>query len=451
MKLGEYVVQAASNLRDMKLRTGLTALGVAVGIGALVAMVGFGQGVEHNVTRTFEDLDLFRSITVLPRGALSARRPSGRPSEGTDVPSGPSRALDDEAVRELARLPGVEAAFPEDRFPATLRFQGAEELRLVQVIPAAVSASRLLKLEAGRPFSPRDGNQLILSRSLASRLGIRPPQSAVDRTIILSSLSFDFSRLNPAGLARLATEGRLPLIRNDYDFRVVGLVETAGFGGFGPLASEVYISTFAAGRIARLPFASVWDLFGARGGRPGYPAVNLRLTSPAEADSVVRRVRDLGFSTFALIEQFDQIRTSSVYLDMILAAISMVAIFVAALGIINTMVMSILERYSEIGLMKAVGASNADVKRIFFFESGLIGLGGGLMGVGLGLAVSRVVNGIITALLARQGVPPLEYFSFPFWLCLGAVAFAVAVSLAAGVYPAWRAARVDPAVALRHD
>jgi putative ABC transport system permease protein len=136
---------------------------------------------------------------------------------------------------------------------------------------------------------------------------------------------------------------------------------------------------------------------------------------------------------------------------MMLAAVGMIAIFVAALGIINTMVMSILERYSEIGIMKAVGASNRNIKAIFFVESSAIGFAGGIFGLALGWTVSRIINRIINFYLAKQGLPYIEYFSFPLWLCLGAIAFAVGVSLVSGIYPASRAARVDPVVALRHE
>jgi ABC-type antimicrobial peptide transport system permease subunit len=101
--------------------------------------------------------------------------------------------------------------------------------------------------------------------------------------------------------------------------------------------------------------------------------------------------------------------------------------------------------------MKAVGASDGDIKKIFFFESSAIGLLGGLFGLGLGWVTSGIINRVVNYFLAKQGVPFINYFSFPLWVCLGAVAFSVAVSLFSGIYPAWRAARVDPVRALRHD
>lgn len=139
------------------------------------------------------------------------------------------------------------------------------------------------------------------------------------------------------------------------------------------------------------------------------------------------------------------------FMDMFLFAVGMIAITVSALGIINTMVMSVLERYKEIGIMKAVGASDRDVRRIFLFESATIGFAGGIFGLLLGWIVSIVINQVANHFTARQGVPSMDYFSFPWWLCLGAIVFAIAISLGAGVYPTMRAASVDPVVALRHD
>jgi putative ABC transport system permease protein len=138
-------------------------------------------------------------------------------------------------------------------------------------------------------------------------------------------------------------------------------------------------------------------------------------------------------------------------MDMVFAAVGMIAIFVAGLGIINTMVMSILERYAEIGIMKAVGARDGDIKKIFFFESSSIGFLGGIGGLVLGWAVSRIINQVVNYFLARQGVPHIDFFNLTVWLCLAAVVFSLGVSLAAGIYPALRAARVDPVVALRHE
>jgi putative ABC transport system permease protein len=241
--------------------------------------------------------------------------------------------------------------------------------------------------------------------------------------------------------------------RESYDFPIVGVTEISAFGGGGPspVQNDVLIPPGTARRIKRLPITSIWDAFRMTDGRPGYSAVSVKLGSLRDLAAVGSRVREMGFSTFALADQFDEITKAFYVMDMILAAVGMIAIVVAALGIVNTMVMSILERYREIGVMKAVGAGDGDIKRIFFFESGAIGLLGGAAGCVLGWATSLLINRIVNLYTARQGLPFIDYFAFPFWIFLGAMGFSLLVSLVSGIYPARRAARVDPVVALRHD
>ncbi len=142
----------------------------------------------------------------------------------------------------------------------------------------------------------------------------------------------------------------------------------------------------------KLSFTSVWDLFSPVGGVTGYSTVSVRVQSVEDVGPVKKEIEALGFRTFALMDQFDQMRIGFLIMDMILIAVGMIGITVASLGIVNTMVMSILERYREIGIMKAVGATDGDVQRIFLFESGAIGLLGGSIGLGLGWAVSMIIN-----------------------------------------------------------
>jgi putative ABC transport system permease protein len=456
LALAEYLEFALVNLAQMKLRAFLTSAGVAVGVGALVTMIGFGLGMQKNVTESFTKLDLFNSVTVLPEGTGSL--PFGGGGDPDDRPavreggSGTAKpVLDDAALAAFERWPGVESVFPEIRFPALVRLRNREEFRLVQAVPAKVASSKLVNLQAGRAFRDDGEDAVILSAEFLRRLGIRDSASVVGETIEIRSLAFDFAAFNPLQVGAYLAGKNLPIKTSSRSFVIAGVTATSGFGGPTPLASDVFIPSGSAARLEKLPFTNIWDLFRAGEGRLGYSAVNVRVTSPAAVDDVQRRAREMGFSTFALIDQFNQVKTSFLFMDMVLAAVGMVAIFVAALGIINTMVMSVLERYGEIGIMKAVGAANRDVRRIFFFESGTIGFLGGIGGLVLGWTASGIINRIVNYFAGRQGIPHLEYFRFPLGLVLGAVAFAVIVSLAAGIYPAHRAARVDPAVALRHE
>ena len=167
--------------------------------------------------------------------------------------------------------------------------------------------------------------------------------------------------------------------------------------------------------------------------------------------NVETRLKTLGYSAFSLNDALQGAKRAFLILDIVLSVIGSIALAVSSLGIVNTMVMSILERTREIGIMKAIGGSNGDIRRIFLIEASAIGLLGGVSGIVLGWAVGRVINFGANIYIQNQGGTPGNLFSLPWWLIGGSIGFAVMVSLIAGSFPAARAARLDPIQALRHD
>jgi putative ABC transport system permease protein len=113
--------------------------------------------------------------------------------------------------------------------------------------------------------------------------------------------------------------------------------------------------------------------------------------------------------------------------------------------------MAVLERRREIGVLKALGAADSDVKQLFFVEAGVMGFLGGILGTILGWLIGRMMTIGTNIYLHRQNLPSVQVTAVPYWLVLGAILFAIFVSLAAGLYPASRAARLDPVQALRYE
>jgi len=177
----------------------------------------------------------------------------------------------------------------------------------------------------------------------------------------------------------------------------------------------------------------------------------VRVKGINDVDKMSAEIKALGFSTFSIADQLKEIKRNFLIMDGILGAIGTIALFVAALGIINTMLMSILERTREIGIMKSIGGAERDIRRIFMIEASFIGLIGGIFGLILGYGVTRLANIVINAQLAPLGEKNIDLFYFSWEIILGSMIFAVLVSLLAGIYPAYRAARIDPVKALRHD
>jgi putative ABC transport system permease protein len=456
MKLWDYTELSLSNLWKRKLRTFLTTFGVVIGIGALVAMVSFGKGMQRNVTDTFNTLELFNYITVFPdavgrSGDRSPRQGSeSRAEQRLEKVQGPS-VLDDAALGRMEGLEGVESVFPDVRFPAQIVWEGAEEFTLVQVLPVRFASSKLVKLRAGKGLTSDDEQAAIFSDTLLRRLGIHDFEGAVGKEVTVSALAFDAESFSLGNLAAFIGGRKLPFTRKDYILRIAGVSERMGFGGPMLLRSDVILPEGTAADMEKINITSLWDLFNPVSQAAGFNVVNVKLVSPMYVDDVKAEIETMGFGTFALADQMEEIKTGFLFMDMFLLAIGMIAIVVASLGIVNTMVMSILERYSEIGVMKAVGASNRDIEKIFFFESSVIGVLGGILGLILGWIVSKIINQVANFLLSRQGVPYIEYFDFPWWLILGSIGFAILVSMISGIYPSVRASRVDPVVALRHD
>jgi putative ABC transport system permease protein len=452
MKFRDAVEFSLASLRKRRLRTFLTASGVMIGIGALVSMISFGTGLQKNVTDAFKASDLFTTVLVLPAGPELPSRDPDRPGRTANSAGRSHAVLDDAAVAEIARIPGVRLAYPDVNFPAMVGLGEKEEFRLIQVVPAAIAASGALQIGWGKAYAADNEEGVVVSQSLLRRLGKVEPGAAVGQKLRITSVSIDLGKLASLDLAALFSGRGFPVATESYDFPIVGVTSVSAFGGGpSPVQNEVLIPPGPARRIKRLPMTSIWDLFRMRDGQLGYSTVSVKLESLRDLERVKSRVGDMGYTTFALADQFEQVTKGFYFMDMVLAAVGMIAIVVAALGIVNTMVMSILERYREIGVMKAVGAGDGDVKRIFFFESAAIGLLGGAGGCVLGWAVSLVINRIVNFYTARQGLPFIDYFAFPVWIFAGALGFALLVSLVSGIYPARRAARVDPVVALRHD
>jgi putative ABC transport system permease protein len=137
-------------------------------------------------------------------------------------------------------------------------------------------------------------------------------------------------------------------------------------------------------------------------------------------------------------------------MEVLLASVGTVGLVVAGLGIMNTLLMTVMERTQEIGICKAIGASDGDIRVLFLTEAAVLGLAGGLGGLALARVVCWILQWGIHQYAAHQGVEgPVEAFRFPAWLLVGAVTYAVAISVLSGFYPASRAARIDPIKALR--
>ena len=233
---------------------------------------------------------------------------------------------------------------------------------------------------------------------------------------------------------------------------IVGIVERESAPGMmgGGAVSPLMIPLAKAKAIDAVQVTSAQSLL--RSTEPkAYQSITVKVAGSQHTQDVEDKIKAMGYSAFSMNDLLQGAKRAFILLDIFLSLFGSIALTVSSLMIVNTMVMSILERTREIGIMKAIGGSDGDIRRIFLIEASAIGVLGGIAGVVLGWVVGRVINFGVNIYIVNQGGKAGNLFSLPLWLVGSAIGFSILVSLIAGSYPARRAARLDPIQALRHD
>ena len=436
MKLRDMTELAVRNLREAIFRNTLTTLGVAVGVASLVAMLSLGVGLQQLASSRLTKSGLFDTVFVSPK--LNLR--GGPPAAASQQPA--TRLLDEDARLEISRLPNVIEVFPQIRFPTEVRFDGKPFPTVVAGMPLSSKLSGAFDGMKGEFFSSESAGEAILQIEFAKELS---PDTAglVGKTLAIRYAERQQLEDGSGGFSIVPKEKQL---------RIIGVVETepaSGFGGYGNGRLLIPIGVAQSLRAAQVN--DLRDVVRGGPSKPTYASLTVRAKSTANVDDIEAAVKKMGFGAFSLLDASKSLKIFFRVLDLLLGLFASLALAVATLGIVNTLVMAILERRREIGVLKALGAADSDVKRLFFVEAGVMGFIGGIAGVILGWLIGRGLTLATNIYLKRQDLPSVEISSVPWWLVLSAISFAVIVSLIAGLYPASRAAKLDPVQALRYE
>ncbi len=430
---------AISNLFRARARLAMTAGGVLVGTTAVILLVALTVGLQEAAERGIGNSATLTEIQVYPNYGFSRDG-----STSSDIPQ-----LTVEAVRAFWQIPGVAAVIPMSFL------QGGEIL-----------ADKYTGYTQIMGIDPQ----------LLPYLGITPLQGQLTLArgeVIIGAHTGDYfydpkasgDNFQPVAVDLFTTRSRLRLYQyssstpseRKIDITVSGVIAEGtnyDYSMLMPLNEVLALNEWITGQEIDP------DTF-------RYDQVTVRAESRETTNDVSQAIRELGYTAGGLGEYLNQLNNFFTTMRLMLGGVGGVALLVAAFGVANTMTMAILERTKEIGLMKAIGATDRDVLTVFLIESGLVGLAGGVTGVGLSYFLQNAINSALQNAPAADpnnpgggigGFLPFDTSQIggslvviPPELALFALALATCVGLAAGLYPSLRAARLPPVIALKME
>jgi len=448
---------AVRNLRQSKLRNGLTTIGISVGVASLVAMLSLGVGLQQMATRRLAGSGLFDTVFVTSRQDFRGfdREDDAKTPHPEQAPT-----LDEPAREKITKLPNVTEVEPEIRVMGEVISGGETHFGFVTGLPMSARVNEAFDNLKGKFFSSNNADEAILLTDFAKELDPKNPSALIGQDITLRYGERQVLPQESSDRPQLAGAENEPTGGDDYGFsvvrklqklRVVGLIDSEPYGGMRTVSrGRIFLPV---GTTERLNMAQFTDMRSSLRGASGksYMTLTVRVKDPGKVAAVQDAIGQMGFRTFSVLDATKSLRRFFTVLDLFLGIFGSLALAVATLAIINTLVMAVLERRREIGVMKAIGASDQDVKKLFFTEAGAMGFLGGVLGILLGLAIGKGINFGTAIYLTRRQLPAEAVWSMPLWLVGAAIVFSIVVSLMAGLYPASRAARLDPVQTLKYE
>lgn len=444
MRFWDLVNLISENLRRRKGRVFLTAIGVVIGTAAVVLLVSLATGLQKSATSNLWGISDLSRIEVYPNYGdgmyVEAAVMGGGGGGGMTQTS--VKLLTPTVLDEISQIPGVKSVIPRDYMygQGVIQFGKFETWAGFMGVKADNFADLGFEIDRGSDELRRGtiiaGSWMVQNFYVPNlRPGQEMPEmpDLLDQRVKLKMTKWTSDGQEVSKTVELKVVGILQEMRNEAD-------------------GQFFVS------LEELEAWNQWFNNGQRINRnkDGYNNVIVRAENPEVVMDITQQINDMGYMAYSPQSTVEGINSFFVILQVVFGGIGAIALLVAAIGIANTMTMAILERTREIGLMKAVGATNRDVLTIFLGEAAGIGLLGGLGGALLGWLGGYVLNVVSMQFLASQAQQQ-GYMSTglsaetPIWLLLFAIIFATLVGFLSGLYPALRAATLEPVTALKYE
>ena len=485
MKLSDYFRLAFRNIMRQKLRSILTIFAIVIGSTSVTIMLTIVFSAKGFINKQFEQNGTFQQVAVSPQQDISWGSGSGGPNCSSSDAS--CVKLTDTLIGQIAKVSHVIGVARQTRVNGfDGLFYGSTKLRLNEVV--AYDANGIIQntMVAGRDIGPNDGDgSLTVTSDYADALGFKHNyQALIGKSVTLHTQGF-YSGVgsNPIQAYQYMQQNCKGGGQNcsppptEITGTIVGIADTGGPAGGGngftvrvPLVwargleeNQSYQVNQAAQQAASnscqnfrgpcnpvqpKPTLTTTDELDLN----GYDSLVVKVDQASNAAGVAKNIRNqfkLGAADAeTAIKQ--QLAIFNI-LGAILGGIGGIALVVAAVGVVNTMVMSILERTREIGLMRAVGAKRSTISRLFTFESSMLGLMGGSVGILIGYALTLIGNPLINKQLKGNSIQSSNILSLPPWLIVSVILGTTVIGMLAGLGPARKAAKLDPVEALRYE
>ena len=462
---------SGSNLKRRKLRTFLTVLGVVIGTTSIVVMISLGLGMQQSMYREVEQSGGLTTIRVTGEDTGGGMYSSMYSFDGEEETS--TKYIDDEVVTELSGLEHVKSAYPVYETSAILLKGAYEGYASIKAMPHQGLAEQDIPLAEGGRL-PEEGGTLELvygngvitdfqekgTGSYYWETGILPDIDLANDSLFLI-LDQDSYYNMQSGSMDMGVEygdegGDTQTVRNvkKHVVKASGVVE-GGPDDYNTHSYYVYCDLDVLMKTLKKEFAGrvIPGQPTTSSGKPYkdfyYSSVQVKVDDIDNVEAVSDTIRQLGYGAETNIEYLQSMQKELAMIEAVLGGIGAVSLFVAAIGIANTMMMSIYERTKEIGVIKVLGCSLKNIKQMFLMEAASIGLIGGVVGNILSFLVSALINFLAGGGAALGFEGDISYI--PLWLVLVSMGFAMLVGIMAGYFPAKRAMQLSPLAAIRSE
>lgn len=439
---------SSSNLLRRKLRTILTVLGVVIGTASIVVMISLGLGLQKSSMEQIEQYGGLTTINVYNYGGWDG---------GQD---GDIEKINDEVVERMRQIEHVELVSPILE-TSVIAKQGSYEGNFqIQGMTAEALQQMNIEVGEGKLPSENEGLQLFYGNQVITNFynartneyywdTMELPDVDLMNDPVFIIFDTDAYWQSQGG----GTSGQVTAAPKKYIIPTCGVM-AGGVEDYSENAYSVLADIDALKAQLKKVFKNkvIPGQPATKSGKPYkefyYESVYIRVDAMENVSAVQQEIQNMGYEAYSNAEWMEQTQEQMKMIQLVLGGIGAVSLFVAAIGIANTMMMSIYERTKEIGIIKVLGCDMRNIRTMFLMEAGFIGFFGGLIGLILSEAISLVIN--ILAGGASEG-----YYSgisyIPPWLALIALAFAVLVGMLAGFFPALRAMKLSPLAAIRNE